>query len=307
MDKWIEELDKDKQDKIRKSFTKAKNDDERLNILYNNHPKGQINIEPVKHLDDFFKCVRVASTKSTWYRGESREHDFLIPKIYRNIKEENIPNILSQEQKYFQEFKRRALAIVDDFDKNDFWSWYFLIQHYGGPTRLLDWTGNAGVALFMALDTSRERKDNPIIYLLSPTVLTDYAFKDIGKEDSLTGRVLYPGDDDTNIWIENLISKKLDIPESPIALLPPYSDHRIVSQKSCFTLFGKRLNGFVKDGQEITCPCCDRRVLHKIIIDGNSKDSLREELKKIGISSETIYPGLEGLTKDLNQEIFTKI
>lgn len=315
MDEWIKELAEDKRDIIREKYKNANDDDERIKIIHDNHPKGHVNVKLIKYLDDYLRCIRLVSTSSTWYRGESKEHKLLIPKIYRNVDdkehtdmfdEPEVTKVLRKERKYFQEFRRRAKSIVPNIDNNDFWSWYFLIQHYGGSTRLLDWTSNPLIALFMALDTSREKTDNPIVYLLASTVLTDYAFKDIGKDNAETGRVLYPGENDTEKWISNLIEDDSNIPDSPIALLPANSDQRIISQKSCFTLFGKRLNGFVKDGKQIVCPCCDSRILFKIIIDGKSKDDLRQALIKIGISSETVYPGLEGLTKELNEEIFSK-
>ena len=313
MNDWIDEITDEKRDEVRKKFNNAKDENERIKIIHSYHPKGHINLEPIKYLDNYLRCIRLASTNSTWYRGESKGYNLLTPKIYRNINEaesddlfENpeIINVLKKERKYFQEFRRRAKSIVTKIENNDFWSWYFLIQHYGGSTRLLDWTSNPMIALFMALDTGRENTDNSIVYLLAPTVLTDYAFKDIGKENQETGRILYPGEDDTNKWISNITNNNSDIPDSPIALLPANSDQRIIFQKSCFTLFGKRLNGFVKNGKQIVCPCCDNRILFKIIIDGKSKENLRQELKKIGISSETVYPGLEGLTKELNEEIF---
>ena len=38
------------------------------------------------------------------------------------------------------------------------WDLYFLMQHYGAPTRLLDWTESALIALYFAV------RDNPGYY-----------------------------------------------------------------------------------------------------------------------------------------------
>lgn len=301
---WFLELEESKRDIIKEKYLSAKSTNKKIKILYENHPKGQISITPIKYLDDFLKCIRLTTTDSSWYRGQSREFDLLTPKIYRDIETDDVDNILEKERKYFFEFRRRAKSLVTSLPENDFWSWYFLIQHYGGPTRLLDWTSNAAVALFMALDTNRDSEDNPIVYILSPSVLSDFAYKDLGKKPSRPGLILYPGEDITNSWIFNIISDDNNIPESPIALLPGYSDSRIIAQKSCFTLFGKRINGFIKEDKEIVCPCCTRKVIHRIIIDGNFKESLRNELSKIGVTSETVFPGLEGLNKEITQEIY---
>lgn len=306
MEEWIKNLNIKSQQEVWEKYQNAKNDDERTMIHYFNHSEGQVNEIPIKHLDEFLRCIRLVSTTSTWFRGESKEHKLLIPKLYRGISENQILQALKKEKQYFQEFRRRAISLVDGIDKNDLWTWYFLIQHYGGPTRLLDWTSNATVALFMALNSSQSRKDNPVVYLMASTILTDYAFNDIGRETEETARVLYPGEDGTDLWISNLGAKPSTIPDSPISLLPAYSDSRITSQKSCFTLFGKRLNGFVKNNQQITCTCCDQKILNKIIISGDAKQNLLSELARIGITSETIYPGLEGLTQEINNELSGK-
>lgn len=100
------------------------------------------------------------------------------------------------------------------------------------------------------------------------------------------------------------ISEEFPQQSQTLQSLPPYSDPRIVAQRSCFTLFGKRIDGFSKDGKEIVCDCCGRRIRNQIIIDGTKKNDLRRELAKIGVTSATIYPSLEGVAKELNQEFY---
>jgi hypothetical protein len=304
MEEWINTIPEIDREKVKDQYKKAKTFDEKVGIVKDQHPKGYINIEPIRNLEEYFKYLRIATLPSTWFRGESKEFEFLIPKLYRNTEESNIKEQLIKERKLLFEFRRRARPFAPKIDPNDIWSWYFLVQHYGGPTRLLDWTTNATIALFFALDSDPNSKENPIVITLQPTVLTNYAFKDINYEKSVSSSVLYPGEIPTEKWINNLTSESFEIPDSPLALFPAYSDPRIIAQSSCFTLFGKLKDGFYKDGKQILCPCCDNRVIHKLVIDGNSKNDLRKEIYKIGITSGKVYPGLEGLNKEVVYEIF---
>lgn len=204
MGEWFDDVPEIDRDRVRESYNKARTLENKISILRNWHPKGHLNLAPIKNLEEYFRYIRISADNSTWFRGESREHGDLVPTLYRNIDENKIMEQHTKERKYFLEFRRRARALVPSIDPNDIWSWYFLIQHYGGPTRLLDWTHDAGIALFLALNTSRDSTDNPIVIELKPSVLTEYAFRELGITDYESNSALYPGENITELWIFNI-------------------------------------------------------------------------------------------------------
>ncbi len=308
MEDWFNNIQGKDQDKAKDLYSKAKTLEEKTKVLREWHPKGYANLEPIRNLEQYFKYIRLITHSHSWFRGESSEHGHLIPKLYRNIPDEKVADQHEKERDYFLEFKRRARSFTEEIDPNDTWTWYFLIQHYGGPTRLLDWTQDAAIALFFALDTERDGTDNPIVTVMETIVLVHYAFEELGEKKLDRASVLYPGEPLTEKWISNItgsnVSLTEEIPDSPIPLLPPYSDPRITAQRSCFTLFGKQRNGFYINEKQIVCPCCGQKIISKLVIDGHEKNNLRQELTKIGVSSGKVYPGLDGISREITEEIF---
>ena len=89
------------------------------------------------------------STPEWVFRGHSDRAWKLRPKVGR----EDVLAIVwdeAAERGLFAEFKRRARQFESGVEFSD-WDWLALAQHYGLPTRLLDWTQNPLVATYFAV------------------------------------------------------------------------------------------------------------------------------------------------------------
>jgi len=82
------------------------------------------------------------------FRGVTSVRHKLIPSVGRQ--RDGYSYKLSIEKALFDQFKREALPFLATRPVND-WEWLALAQHYGVPTRLLDWSESPSVSLFFAV------------------------------------------------------------------------------------------------------------------------------------------------------------
>ena len=115
---------------------------------------------PESHWRKFEAFVAERSAAEWVFRGHSDSAWKLRPKIGR----EDIlgPWDPAAEISLFEEFCRRARQFEPGVEFS-YWDWLALAQHYGLPTRLLDWTENPLVAAYFAVATGNERRSADIL------------------------------------------------------------------------------------------------------------------------------------------------
>ena len=246
-----------------------------------------------------------------WFRGANSDKHKLIPSLYRSQAGRDDED---SDDELRGEFKRRGLPLVAERPPRDDWEWYFLMQHYGAPTRLLDWTDSALVALYFAISSFRLSNEEtssmkPAVWALNPWFLNRKVDKELrkAKEKPLPfDGPLTPGvivDRSRARYLEQYLGpiyKGRKPPQYPISLDPTFIAQRMLVQHSHFTLHGSDSRGIDEMVEELGLSDGLFRVVIKT--DAEGIRLMRWRLATLGISETTIFPDLQGLGRELNLE-----
>lgn len=241
--------------------------------------------------------LRASAKGPLWFRGASRQTHDLVPSLYRHPKIKDAAASIELERKLLTRFRQRSLP-YHSRDLSSDWDAMFFMQHYGVPTRLLDWTENPLTALHFALMTAQraKRSDGKLAYggaacvwVLDPTVWNGVALERL----SYTGGPLVPGDEGLNAYLATGTGQALGA--LPVAILGAHNSARIVAQQGVFTIFGDDRRPMQDLVRRNIMPLKSLAVLS---ISAGNIDGVRTTLLDTGITESTIYPDLEGLARE---------
>src|SRR5688572_23441055 len=122
-------------------------------------PKHKHKEEHPTSLPDYLAIVESRQTHalhSLWYRGCGSASHTLSPSLYRHTKAKTPEAFADLERQLMTRFRQRSIP-YHNRSLSDDWDALFFMQHYGVPTRLLDWTENPLIALHFALMGARQR------------------------------------------------------------------------------------------------------------------------------------------------------
>lgn len=214
--------------------------------------------------------TEIGNGEPVWFRGHAKHNWSLLPG-YQRIKKAPPEHVL------INRFKQNASLIIETNISSNF-DWLFTMQHYGAPTRLLDWSESVLFALYFAVNESPN--SDGALWLLKPLKLNKIAFPSEKKTKYI------PSFDDPVVLnsysTESLETGNLtDIP--PAAALATRNNTRIQAQLGAFTISLSKIPiEDVGDGSHVT----------KLLISKKQKAVFRRELSMLGVTKFQLFPEL---------------
>lgn len=232
------------------------------------------------------------------YRGMPNASFRLETSLRRNCKELQAklePAILKNFAKY---------AVMEDPKVYDnVWRQMILGQHHGLPTRLLDWTQSALVALHFAVtEDNLEKMDkrDSLVWRIDVKELHSHLPEKYRLVADKYEADIFSVDMLREIC-ETVAEYDRDMGNSAMLVLePPSISARIVNQYSFFSVTPmgmENMEAFLDENTGNTV---------KFIIDKSLRWRIRDMLDTLNMSERIVYPGLDGLSKWIARHYFVK-
>ncbi|MBO5744895.1 MAG: FRG domain-containing protein [Clostridia bacterium] len=243
------------------------------------------------------------------YRGQGNyKKNLLIPGVFRWTKGANGEDLgeYSQfEHNILADFISEGCRYIMDVPTSDLVAWLEIAQHFGAPTRLLDFTENPLVALYFACS-------NLIDTNASVWIINESAY----NESCFGSSILFPTQ--INELISNIVEGQIvarqsseSCSEYPVIYRPAYREERMASQSSVFMLWGKNrvpLTDMISEEGHMSFDdkCSSDGLICYFEIPKSCKKQILNQLNELGVNEKFIFPGLDGVGKYIKKKYSVK-
>lgn len=234
------------------------------------------------------------------FRGHSDENWKLETSLQRLLKDNYISMVTKFEEFAISEFKSKFyLYNTSDYEPKTTLEWLSMMQHYGTPTRLLDFSESPFIALYFCLENSNKvQKQDMVIYAIDYRNINKTTLEYFKQYDS-SFKYDYTDIENSKDFIFEEYVKRFNVPLLWVTE-PKRLNKRIEKQRGTF-LYTNSNDKSYKDILETE--------LYKDIdvfelkFSAKYWDNYFIILNKMNINGKTVYGDLDGLSKQIKMFI----
>jgi hypothetical protein len=195
----------------------------------------------------------------------------------------------------FKKYAHRSAVVGESF-----WHWMSVAQHYGLPTRLLDWTYSPFIAMHFATANICKFGLDGAIWAVNYVTIHDLLPRTLRQKLDQEG---------ANVFTVEMLAEVIRTPEqlarmakddTVIFFEPPSMEDRIINQHAFFSVMadpGRSLSDCLRNHPGMW---------RKIIIPAELKWEIRDKLDQANITERVLFPGLDGLSQWLKRHYSPK-
>jgi hypothetical protein len=275
----------------------------------------KITPQDIQDMDDLFKIhiEFMDDRKVRWiFRGQEKEQDNNLLKTSLEkaidsfkIERKKAPEI---EKGLLRKFKRHSSIYIEHIPVfYDYMEWFALMQHYGAPTRLQDWTYSFFVAVYFAVN---DMKKDAEVWAIDTKHIEESAIKIIKKKAKFKNtsdeEMKEKIKNDSCAHIPRLFEEIfMNDPKPFVLTMNPHNlNERLIIQQGIFLCPGDITKSFYKNlranfeshkGTSINKHIRRFRITDNV----DKKKEILRHLQRMNMNNATLFPGLSGFSQSL--------
>jgi hypothetical protein len=292
-------------------------------------PSARCSKSSICSWDEFLKwskCIleeKDADKKRWIFRGQSKTSYSLETSLEREANRSGIDlcelkyDLL--EKRLINEFRRRAHHYISRVpDRHDLVEWLALMQHYGAPTRLLDWSYSPFIALHFAVagaqfevnSSGQKAQASCALWAMESVRYTSkYTLRELGYSNVTkhyarkAGRKRQHHPEPTKFLQDAIVRYVFDKPTLGVFVVNPF----MLSERSSIQQGVHLMPGDITKSFEENLLASPRRrdnlQVLEIVLTKDIRNEFLKHLHRMNIDHASLFPGLQGYAKSMAERI----